>query len=516
MSNVDSVMEELKVTKFRLTDTGNAKLIAQIYGDQIRYDHKRGRWLIWDKHIWKLDLDGQIQRFAKLAAEERYRNALQIADTNLKKAVSKWSLRSEDNQKINAAIALLKSEYPVTDDGENWDIDPMLLGCKNGVVDLTTGAIRNGKPEDLITMTTGVKYDPHATCPMWKQFLSEIFNDNKELIDYIQKALGYSLTGMMTEQLLFFCYGSGSNGKSVFISVLQKVLGDYAHNVPFSTFQSQRVRSSTNDLAALELRRFVVSSEALGGKRLDEAILKNISGGDPVTARYLFKEFITFKPHCKIWFFVNHKPLVKDDSYGFWRRVRLIPFTRSFEKDKQDKQLASKLQTEVEGILTWLVQGALLYQKEGLIPVPKAVEDATAEYQRDSDSLADFIYERCTIEATAQAKASDLWKSYKTWEASQGLSEKEMLGSKNFYRKIGEKFKKVSKKQGKIYLGIRLDNSSGDSSPSKFEASDGSAPQNAKISISTSHMKPLVKRYPEASPVVASTEEVEETEVEPL
>ncbi len=502
---------ESKVEKNHFTDLGNANKFAEYFGGIVRFDHKKKRWLIWQEPRWRPDVDGKIYRLAIASVKRQYKEAEKIQDDDKRKAVIQWTIKCENKTKLEAACEIAKNLDPITDSGEKWDQNTMLLSCPNGIVNLTTSTLRPGKAEDLITMTTGINYNPHAVCPLWKQFLNETFDGNQELINYIHKAIGYSLTGRMDEQVVFFCYGVGANGKSVFISVLQKIFGDYGHNVPFSTFQNQGARGNTNDLAALELKRWVVSSEALGGKRLDETVVKNISGGDPVTARYLFKEFGTFIPHCKIWFFVNHKPVVKDDSHGFWRRVRLIPFTHTVEKAKQNKKLASKLQTEAEGILAWLIEGALLWQKEGLTPIPKAVEDATAEYQRDSDTLADFIYEKCVVNNDAQVQANELWIAYKLWEDGQGLPEKEKLGSKGFYGRIGEKYKKVATKKGKIYKGIYLGSSSGDGSQSDSKASDGSAPQNAKESIFTPHMGTSVKKESEASPVTRDVNESDES-----
>ena len=492
---------------YRLTDLGNAEKIAEYFGDQVRYDHKQKRWLVWREPHWRPDVDGEIYRLAIESAKNRYKEACCIEDLALRAKVSKWAISSENRTRLEAACAVAKNIPPIFDSGDNWDQKIWLISCENGIVDLKTGLLREGRREDLITMSTGTNYNPDAKCPLWKQFLNEIFEGNTELIHFVHKALGYSLTGDMSEQALFFCFGAGANGKSVLISVLQKVLGDYSHNVPFSTFQKQGARSNTNDLAALELRRFVVSSEALGGNRLDETVLKNISGGDPVSARYLFKEFRTFIPHCKIWFFVNHKPLVKDDSYGFWRRVRLIPFTRTFEKDKQDKQLASKLQIETEGVLAWLVEGALLWQKEGLIPVPKAVEEATAQYQRESDILSDYIYERCVVRDDVQVKAIDLWKSYTAWEDDQGISDKEKLGSKSFYVKIAEKFTKIRTKEGKIYKGISLETSYGDGSHQKGEAGDGLDSENTETSSFSPPEDMDLYKGAEESPVTGNDDE---------
>lgn len=496
--------------KFRLTDWGNAEKIAYHFGNTLRYDHKRERWLIWHEPRWRLDADGEIYRLAKLSAKNRFIEAASIEDTALKEAVAKWAISSENKNRIEAACSLAKNILPIADPGDKWDQHRMVLSCPNGIIDLMTGFLRAGKPEDLITMSTGVNYNPHAVCPRWEKFINEIFENNIDLINYVQKALGYSLTGDMREQVVFIGYGQGANGKSVLHTTLMNVLGDYAHNTPFSTFQSQQNRSSTNDLSDLEFRRFVVSNEALGGKRLDEVVLKSISGGDPLSARQLYDPFATFQPHCKIWFFVNHKPIVKDDSYGFWRRVRLIPFLHTFEKEKQDEQLSQKLLLEAEGILAWLIKGTLLWQKEGLVPVPEIITDATTAYQRDSDTLADYINEICVVSEDVKEKASKLWNAYDQWANEQGYNSKERLGSKGFYSRIAEKFKKAPQNDAKYYEGICLKTSFSDGSTSKSEASAGSGSENTNPPSSSSYEATLSNEGSHVSPVTLNGNEVVE------
>lgn len=439
----------------RLSDTTNAEAIVQFYGDILRFDHKRKRWLIWGEHRWQPDVDGSISRFAIGAARNLYRQTEDIAALALRNKVAGWAIQSEGKGKIDAAVGIAKDLLPVADAGDNWDTNTMLLGCANGVLDLATGTLRDGKPEDRITMTTGISYDPEAKAPRWEQFIQEIFQDDEALVHYMQKALGYSLTGDMSEQALFFCYGQGSNGKGVLFSTLEKVFGDYSHDVPFHTFQRNQSTAS-NDLRALECKRLVISGEVLAGRKINESRLKNISGGDAINARYLYEEGTTFVPHCKLWLFVNSKPIVDDNSYGFWRRMRLIQFNRVFTKKEQDKHLDNKLRNELPGILSWLIHGCLLWQQEGLEPTPESVERATSEYQTESDSLAGFINEKCKETESAETKASILWAAYQAWAGEQGYDKDDMLGSKTFYLKLGERYKKSEDKKANFYQGICL------------------------------------------------------------
>ena len=236
-------------------------------------------------------------------------------------------------------LRLAQSELPITDSGENWDSDPWLLGVANGVVNLKTGKLLQGNPLQQIKLHTDVAFDPAARCPQWEQFLADVFKGDAELIGFIQRAVGYSLTGDTSEQCLFLCYGGGSNGKSTFLEVLLHVLGQYAHSLPFSAFELQARSSIPNDVASVVGKRFVTAGETSESARFNEARIKGLTGSDTLSARFLHGEFFSFKPAAKIWLAFNHKPGVADDSQGFWRRIRLIPFEREFKEGAADKNL---------------------------------------------------------------------------------------------------------------------------------------------------------------------------------
>ena len=438
-----------------LTDTTNAEFIADLYGDRLRYDHLRGRWLLWAGHYWQEDADGEVYRLAIEGARERYRRSIVIEDLKERQRVASWAIGSEQRGRLEAAVALEKNVRPIADSGRGWDEDPWLFAVRNGVVDLRSGELRRGRPEDRITLHSEVEYDPTAWCPRWMQFLEEVMGDN-DLVDYIWRLAGYSMSGVTHEQVYAICYGSGANGKGRFLAALRHVLGDYFHDAPFVTFEITNRSAIPNDLAALERRRFVTSSETNEGTRLNEARLKMLSGEDPCTARYLREEFFTFMPVCKIWLAVNHKPRVVDDSYGFWRRVRLIPFTRQFKGKADDKRLLEKLQAEAPGILNWLIAGCLEWQKRGLDPAPATVMSATTEYQTESDPLSQFITDVCIEAPNAFTKASELYKAYSSWAIDQGLREKERMSNTFFGKRLKSKYAKKDKNDGAYYLGIGL------------------------------------------------------------
>lgn len=441
----------LSPLRFHRTDAGNAKYFAARYGDLTRYDHRRGRWLLWREHRWCPDADAEICRLAKASVQDRLRAAAECDTLEDKKETAKWAFLSESRSKLDALLTLAQSEQPLTDSGDQWDTEPMLLCAPNGVVDLHTGALRAGRPADRLTLSTGVSFDAGVPAPRWERFLLEVFNGDQDLIQFVQRAIGYSLSGETTEQCLFLLYGGGANGKSTLVNTLKHVLGEYAWNMPFSTIESDQRASIPNDLAALVGRRFVIASETNDGTRLNESRIKALTGCDRVSARFLHQEFFEFVPVSKLWLCVNHKPIVRDDSHGFWRRIRLIPFRQQFPGDKT---LSKELLAEGPGILAWAVRGCLEWHRLGGLFPPNVVTEATAAYARDSDPLSEFIDEFCEVDPAAQAGAAEMYAHYTHWATHRGLSERERLTSTMFGRKMGERFPSGKMRSGKVYRGV--------------------------------------------------------------
>ncbi len=440
---------------FPRTDAGNGEYFAKLHGDLVRYDHRRGKWMLWRRHWWADDAMAHVRILAKEAARERYRTALRIGDLEERGRESRFAINTENRARIEAMLLSAKSEPPIADTGDAWDLDGWLLGAANGVVDLRTGSLRPGTQDDRITLHTDIAYDADATCPRWDRYLAEVFMADDELIDYVWKAIGYSLTGDVSEQCFFTCHGSGSNGKSVFLEVLRAVGGMYAANTPFTTFELRDRSSIPNDIAALAGRRIVTAAETSEGTRLNEARIKVLTGGDVTTARFLNQEFFTFRPVGKIWLAVNHPPVVRDHSRAFWRRVRLIPFLRTFEDAEAERTLIDELYDELPGILAWAVKGVAAWQRYGLRP-PGAVTSATETYRVESDPFADFIAGCCVVGPKLVVRASEAYSAYRRWAGDRSLTERETLTSTQFGTKLGERYGKDRDNRGAFYEGIGL------------------------------------------------------------
>lgn len=412
---------ETSLANLPCTDAGQGEAIALLFGDELRYDHAASRWLTWDGIRWQPDRQGNIPRYAVDTARKRRSSSSLIFDEGQQKRFLQWNRAAENLRGINAALKLASCVSPITTSGELFDQNGWLLACSNGVIDLHTGSLLPGCQEDLISHSTNIAYDPDATCPRWESFLSEIFPGDSDLIRFIQRAVGYTLTGEMTEQCLFVCQGTGANGKSVFLSTLQKILGEYSTNTPFDTLldHGKMVGGIPNDVAALNGARLVTASEANSGVVFNEGRIKALTGGDQVTARFLNQEFFMFKPTAKIWLATNHKPVIQGTDEAIWRRIRLIPFETHFSGEDVDRDLTAKLAKEAPGILAWAVRGCLDWQQHGL-PIPQSILQASREYRHESDWLSAFLQE-CTVQGgNGTSPVALIYEVYRTWSIGRG------------------------------------------------------------------------------------------------
>ena len=289
------------------------------------------------------------------------------------------------------------------------DRHKLLLNTPGGVVDLKTFTVTPNDPGNYITKATAVSYKPGAKCPLWLKFLDDIFAGDRELIRYVQKAVGYSLSGLTDEQCAFILYGNGRNGKSTWIDIIRYICGDYATNIQPETLMTRTQQGAANsDIARLKGARFVTSVEPNEGVRLNEGLLKQLTGDDVVTARKLYGDEFEFKPEFKLWMATNHRPVIRGTDTGIWRRIHLIPFTVQIPEEQVDKKLKDKLLCEAEGILCWCVEGMRLYHEEGL-KKPASVCRATEEYRKEKD-----LY-------TVYTKWCDLYGEFKLTNTQFGL-----------------------------------------------------------------------------------------------
>lgn len=443
--------------RWALSDLGAAESFVTREGDNIRYDTLQDRWLVWDGHVWKPDSDRAIYRTTHAHIRTWQQEAITlIKDKQERERLLDFLFKLERRSGIENLVAISRTLKPVADSGENWDKDPWLFGVPNGVIDLKTGKLFGGRREDRLTIQAATPYDPEAQCPRWRQFLDEVFEDNMELVSYIQRALGYSLSGDMREQCFFMCIGGGSNGKSTFTNALDAVWGKYAYTTDMKTFTtSQQTGEATFDIAELANRRLILASETKADSRLNEQALKNFTGGEKINAQRKYGHPFEFAPCGKIWMGLNHQPRVKDDSFGFWRRVQIIPFTRIFNGSKANSSLRTELAAEAPGILRWAVEGCLQWQENGLRP-PVCVFSATDAYQQAEDPLNDFTLERLEPDPDHQTPAMGMYHAYREWAKDQGFSERETLTSTSFGRLISKRFEKKQTEHGKRYLGVRV------------------------------------------------------------
>lgn len=441
---------------------------AQIAGDRVRFDHGRGRWLIWAGHRWRPDEDGAVERLWLAVLADRYRDALTIGDNDIRvKALDAIQSAGATNAAVSAGLELASSMTPIATKADAWDPDPWALGCENGVVDLRTGELRPGRPTDMISRSTGIAYDPNAVCPRWAQFLTEVFAGDKALVDWYGLLIGTSLVGEVQE-LLAIHHGLGNNGKSVGVRALRHAIGDYAVTIPVETLINARrsAGEATPDLMTLRGARIAFTSEPDQSAKLRGGVLKRLATIDRMTGRSLFGQTQTWDPTHSVNLMTNHLPAVDDATEGFWRRVALVPWTVCFRKPgesgsapPEDPGLAAKLAAEGPGILAWAVRGAVAYAGgKTLHPFPDRVRVRTAAYRADEDKLGAFVAERITYDPGASIAVGALFAEYKAWCEAQSVPPFERLGQKLFARGFEERGHGVGRATGRwaLFTGVRL------------------------------------------------------------
>ncbi|MBV5322760.1 MAG: primase C-terminal domain-containing protein [Ilumatobacteraceae bacterium] len=433
-----------------LTDTGNAARFAARYRDHARFIYGRG-WVIWNELRWRQDATGQIMELAKELARTIHLEAADINDAAISDAVRKHAKASLQAPKLKAMLDLAESEPDLAAESLKLDSHDLLLGVANGVINLKTGKLQPAKREDMLTLHSAVTFDAKAQCHRFIAFIDQVTGGDRQLANYLQRVVGYSLTGLTTEQCLFFLYGKGLNGKSTFLSVIKALVGtDFAKQTPSETLMAKRT-SGTNDIARLQNVRVVIANEVEDGSLLAESLVKQVTGGESVAAKFHYAEYFEFMPKFKLFIAGNHKPTIRGRDDGIWRRIRLVPFVVTITPAQKDPYLQEKLVAELPGILNWAIKGCLDWQKNCLRE-PKVVTDAVSSYREEMDVIGQWMGECCTVATNLESKAGDAYRSYKFWTDQNGYKA---MAAGTFGRDFGDRFKKVKRKDGNYFLGIK-------------------------------------------------------------
>lgn len=441
---------------YTFDDMGNAERFIDLFGVNIRYCYTEKKWYYYDGQRWRVDDIGAMERMADRAVQAMNAELKQYAQTDaeenteMEKAFQKHIKTSRSNKSKKSLLAESQHHVPILP--HQMDRYKMALNTPGGVINLKTGEIHEHNPEHYFTKMTAVDASSHADCPRWLHFLDDIFDGDKDLIRYIQKAVGYSLTGSTAEQCAFFLLGTGKNGKSTFLDVIRDAFGDYAANIQPETIMVKNNSGSAinSDIARLKGARFVTSVEPNEGVRLNEGLLKQLTGDDTVTARKLYSEEFEFKPEFKLWMATNHKPIIRGTDTGIWRRIHMIPFNVQIPDNKVDKNLTHKLKAEMTSIFRWMLDGCALWQSEGL-NMPRAVLECVREYRREMDVISAFIEDCCVPEGSVAAKT--LYATYCQW--ADDNNEYRMSNTK-FGMEMAKNFEKVKTKEGWFYSNLSL------------------------------------------------------------
>ncbi|HEX3666187.1 MAG TPA: phage/plasmid primase, P4 family [Rhizomicrobium sp.] len=402
-----SIQEPEEIRPPEFTDEALALRFAELQRDHLRFTAKWGAWSVWDGTRWAFD--------ETLAAFDMVRSVCreQAAACNEKRIAT--ALASAKT--VAAVEKLAKSDRLLAARTDQWDSDPLLLNTPGGVIDLRTGLVRAAKPGDYITKSTTVPLG--GNCPLWCSFIERITDGDVALSDFMRRMIGYAATGITTEHALFFGHGNGSNGKSVFLNTVAAVLGDYHRTAPIETFTESASDRHPTELAGLRGARLVTAVETEEGRRWQEAKLKVLTGGDKIAARFMRQDFFEYVPQFKLIVAGNHKPGLRTVDEAIRRRFHLIPFSVTIPAEERDPELCEKLKAEWPGILRWIIDGCMEWQRDGLLP-PAAVTSATAAYLEGEDAIATWMLERCQRDPDAWGKSSDLFRSWSKWADRAG------------------------------------------------------------------------------------------------
>ena len=450
--------------RYTQDDTGNALRFADAYGERVRYSHTDKCWFVWNGACWQRDETDIVKRLADALLDGMEKELFGLHDEDTVKAFKAHLRRSRSSRGKEAMLkeAQHLDGIPVTPN--MFDRHKGLLNVANGTVRLRTGEVQEHRREDYLTRIAPVEYSAGTACPMWEKFIGEITGGDAQLAHYLQVMVGYMLSGSTQEQCVFFLYGDGANGKSTFLDTLAAMLGDYAMNAQAETLmeKNRSQGGARSDIARLKGARLVTTSETDEGVFLNESLIKQLTGGDAITARFLYGKEFEFRPEFKIVMATNHKPRIRGTDTGIWRRIRLVPFTQAIPEEKQDKRLPEKLLAELPGILNWALEGCRQWveasksSRSGL-PECKAVRTATQEYRTEQDRLTVFL-DDCTYPSAGQTlQAAVFYRIYRAWAQDNG--ERFPVSSQRFGREMKKHFAARTTRANTEYLDIGLTHS---------------------------------------------------------
>jgi len=443
--------------KANQTDAGNAECLEHLHGKNLRFCHTTKVWHVWDGTAWTVDKTKQAERWMLDTVRARYYAAPKSGDPEKTRKLALWAIQSESAAKIEAGLRSAQRIKGLGAKIEDFDTNPFLVTAQNMTIDLRTGKAYDPKREDMITKKLGALYDPAARCPRWTRHLSEVFNSDAEMIGFVKRAMGYTLTGDTREQKLFLLHGFGANGKSVTLTALTKIFGEYQDSTPFDTFDAD-TQWARHDIAKMKGARLVSVIETNEDRRLNEARVKSLTGCDEITAEAKYQDPYNYRPIFKIWLAMNHLPIVRGTDRAIWRRILLLNFNQSFE-GREDKTLDTQLQSELAGILNWLIEGAQEWLKDGLNP-PASVLDATREYRSEMDLVGQWL-DSCTVtNEAATCEAGRAYQSYADWCKDNGhYAEAQNKFARRMTEKRTERGIDRKKKGAKFfYFGFDLNN----------------------------------------------------------
>jgi putative DNA primase/helicase len=442
-------------------DVRAARYMGKLYKGRLIYVRSIKKWLRWcastERWLW-CDLGEEVAMITKgvvqlyvLACQEA-----QLIDADAGKRLIGETVSLQTEHRIRAVLKLLQSLKGISIKAGDLDNHPDLLGVNNGVVDLTTGQLRQNKQELYITKHIKVNFEPEARAPQWEKFLAEIFLDDMATIDACHRLVGRTLAGSSLDEFMIFCVGTGANGKSIFNNVLYHILGVYAVTAPPSVLATRRTddHGPRSDLAMMAGSRLVTINELPGGLTLDENVVKQLAGREPISARFLHQEFFTFEPTFSVWVRTNHKPIVKGTDNGIWRRIVILPFRRTFTDDEQDPKLETKLRTEREGILAWMVRGAQAYLKNG-VKISQSMTSEVAQYRTDSDILGDFLGDVTEPGTEYEEKQADLFVRFGMWCEANGFK---CPTKRSFTAQLGDRgYGQRKSGRDRYYTGLKIE-----------------------------------------------------------